>query len=249
MKPFLAAIRFLTIVPVPGDWGTAEADLARSVPYFPIVGLLLGLVSAGLAWGVCLAAPPMLAAVAILIVLMSFSGCLHLDGLSDTADGFLSSRCRDKILEIMHDSHAGAMGMVAIVVVLLAKFAALASLDRAAVWPAVLLTPLAGRCAMVVEMAVLPYARPNGLGAVFYRQRRWPAAVWAVLVLAAAGWVVLGPRGLAVCGASMAVALVLAGYAWRMIGGATGDTLGATCEIVEVVPALTLALWPLDAIR
>lgn len=248
MSSFLAAIRFLTIVPVPGTRGTAESDLARSLPWFPVVGLVLGVPSAGLAWGLTLVAPPMVAAAAILIVLMAWSGCLHLDGLSDTADGFLSSRSRDQILDIMHDSHAGAMGVVSIVVVLLAKFAALASLDRAAVWPVVLLTPLAGRSAMVLEMAVLPYARPNGLGAVFYRHRRWPAALWAVVVLAAVGWGVLGLRGLAAGGASMAVALALAAYAGRKIGGATGDTLGATCEIVEVVPALTLALWPLDII-
>lgn len=247
MSPLLATLRFLTIVPVPGNWGTAESDLARSLPYFPVVGLLLGLVCAGVAWGLSLVAPPMVAASAILVVLMAWSGCLHLDGLSDTADGFLSSRSRDRILEIMHDSHAGAMGMVAILIVLLTKFAALASLDRAAVWPAVLLTPLAGRSAMVVEMAVLPYARPTGLGAVFYRHRRWPAALWAVAVLASVGWGILGSRGLAACGGALVVTLVFAACAWRKIGGATGDTLGATCEIVEIVPALTLALWPLEA--
>ena len=111
-----------------------------------------------------------------------------------------------------------------------------------------LLTPLADRSALVVEMAALSSARPNGLVAVFYRRRRWPAALWAVVVLAAVGWGVLGPRGLAAGGASMAVTILLAAYTKRKIGGATGDTLGATCEIVEVVPALTLALWPLDII-
>ncbi len=62
MKQFLAAIRFLTILPLPGDWGAAESDLAGSVPFFPVVGLLLGGLAAALAWGLARIAPPMVAA-------------------------------------------------------------------------------------------------------------------------------------------------------------------------------------------
>ena len=183
MKQLLAALRFLTIVPIPGGWGTAEADLAGSVGWFPVVGLLLGGVAAAVAWGLSLAAPPLVGAAVVVIVLLSFSGCLHLDGLSDTADGFSSSRSRQRILEIMKDSHIGAMGVIAVVCVLMLKFAALASLPVARLWPAALLMPLAGRCALVLHMALLPCARPEGLGSIFYRRRpRW-AAVWAVAVL------------------------------------------------------------------
>jgi len=242
MKSLLAALRFLTIVPLPGVWGTAEEDLARSVPWFPLVGLLLGAIAAGLAWAVALVAPPPVAAAAMVVVLLSFSGCLHLDGLADTADGFLSSRPRERILEIMKDSHTGAMGVIAIVCVLLMKFASLAALNAAAIRPAVLLMPLAGRCAMVVHMAVLPYARSNGTAGIFFRHRpRW-SALWAAGVLAAAGWIVAGPRGLVAWAMCMALTLLLSAYADRKIGGATGDTLGAVCEIIETVPAVVLAL-------
>ena len=129
------------------------------------------------------------------------------------------------------------------------KFASLASLPADRLWPAVLLMPLAGRCAIVVHMALLPYARPSGLGTIFYRRRpRW-AALWAVGVLAAVAWGVLGSRGLIVWAACMAVTLVFSAYVYRKIGGATGDTFGAVCEIIEVVPALTLALGPLGGAR
>jgi adenosylcobinamide-GDP ribazoletransferase len=242
MKPLLAAIRFLTIVPVPGDWGTAEDDLARSVPWFPVVGLLLGAVAAALAWALSLAAPPMVIAAAMVVVLLAFSGCLHMDGLADTADGLLSSRPRERMLEIMKDSHTGAMGVIAIVCVLLVKFASLASLPAEGFWRAALLMPLAGRSAIVVQMAVLPYARPSGLGNVFYRRRPCLAAIWAAAVLAAAGWGVLGSKGLVIVAASIVAALVLSVYVYRKIGGATGDTFGAVCEIVEIVPALALAV-------
>ena len=170
MKPLFAAIRFLTILPIPGDWGTAEEDLARSVPWFPVIGLLLGAIAAAAAWGLSFVAPPMVTAAVVVVLLLSFSGCLHADGLADSADGMLSSRPRERILEIMKDSHTGAMGVIAIACVLLLKFAALASLPAERLWPAVLLMPLAGRCAIVVQMSLLPYARPDGLANVFYRR-------------------------------------------------------------------------------
>jgi adenosylcobinamide-GDP ribazoletransferase len=249
MKRLLAALRFLTIVPLPGSWGTAEEDLAGSVVWFPVVGLLLGVLAAAAAWALSLTAPPLVAAAAIVVILACFSGCLHLDGLSDTADGFFSSRSRERILEIMRDSHIGAMGVIAIVCVLLLKFAALASPLAAGLWPVVLLMPLAGRCALVLHIAMLPYARPEGLGNVFYRRRpRW-AAAWAALVLAAVGYGLLGIDGLAVWSVCMAATLLVSAYVYRKIGGATGDTLGAICEIIEVVPALALAMGPLNVVR
>lgn len=249
MKPLLAAIRFLTIMPIPGNWGTAEEDLARSVPWFPVLGLLLGSLVAAIAWALPYVAPPMLVAAIIVIVLLTFSGCLHLDGLADTADGFLSSRTRERILEIMKDSHTGAMGVIAIVCLLLLKFASLASLPAETLWPAVLLMPFAGRCAVVLQIALLPYARASGLGNIFYRRSSWLAAFWAVGLLAVvAGWLA-GSRGLIVWAACLAVTLTFSVYVYRKIGGATGDTFGAVCEIVEVVPALVLALGPFSGVR
>ncbi len=201
MKRLLAAIRFLTIVPLPGAWGTAEADLAGSVAFFPVVGLLLGVAAAAIAWGLAQRAPSLVAAAVLLIALMSFSGCLHLDGLSDTADGFFSCRDRQRMLEIMKDSHAGPMGLIAVVGVLLLKFAALGSLGPASLWPAVLLMPLAGRTAICVHVALLPSARPEGLGAIFRRDRHVAAALGAAVLLAAVACSVLGlRRGLVLCG-------------------------------------------------
>ena len=243
MKTFMAALRFLTVIPLPGAWGTAEEDLARSVPWFPVVGLLLGGFVALAAWGLGkLAVPPMVEALALVVLLLGVSGCLHLDGLSDTADGMLSARPRQEILEIMKDSHAGPMGVVAVVVVLLAKFACLASLPGALRWPAVLLMPLAGRAAIVVHLALLRNVRPRGLASVFAGRGHVAAAVGGLALLAAAAAVLFGLPGLVIWGACLAVALSAAGYVYRKIGGATGDTLGAVCEIVETVPALVLAV-------
>lgn len=250
MKRFLAALRFLTICPVPGSWGSAEEDLARSVPCFPLVGLLLGGLGAAAAWLLGrLNVPAMLASLALVVLLLGCSGCLHLDGLSDSADGLFSSRSRERMLEIMKDSHVGPMGLVAVLVVLLAKLSALYSMPAGLRWPAVLLMPLAGRVAIVVHLALLRYVRPGGRAAIFCHQRRWPAAVWALALLAAAGWGLFGLKGLAIGGVALAVMLVSAGYLKGKLGGITGDTLGAVCELLETVPAVTLAVWPLTLAR
>ena len=242
MKRFLAAVRFLTIVPVPGRWGSREEDLAGSTPCFPLVGLLLGTIAAALAWTIAPYTPPMLSALTVVVVLMGSSGCLHLDGLSDTADGVLSSRSRERMLEIMRDSHAGAMGVIAIVCVVLAKFAALASIHPSLLWRAALLMPLAGRAAIVLHMALLPYVRPEGLGKVFCRGRPWWSAVASVALLAAVGWIVLDGRGLAVAASTVGVALILGVYFHRKLGGTTGDTFGAVCELAEAAAAIVVAM-------
>ncbi|MSS73019.1 MAG: adenosylcobinamide-GDP ribazoletransferase [Candidatus Latescibacteria bacterium] len=217
-------------------------------PVYPVffpVGLLIGAVAAAWAWGLGRILPAWPVSVLTGIALVGASRGLHLDGLSDTADGFLSSRPRERILEIMRDSHVGAMGVVAIVCAVCLKVATLASLPDAVRWRAVLLMPVAGRCALVVSLAALPYARAaGGLGALFYRGRSRLDAVWAVLFSGLAGWVVAGLAGLVVFAISVVFTLLFAVYTYRKIGGATGDTLGAACELAEIVPALALCAWP-----
>lgn len=245
MSRLLAAIRFLTILPIPGSWGTSEAALGASVPAFPVVGLMLGAAAAGAGFGLQqIGAPPLLAAMLLVVLLIGFSGGLHMDGLSDTFDGFLSSRRRERILEIMKDSRIGAMGVIGVVGVIGVKVCAVASLKPDRVWPALLLMPLAGRCVMVWHMAILPYVRESGLGTVFYKRRPSLAAVWALAVLFAVAWFVLRWDGVIAAGACVIVALVMALWCWRKIGGATGDTFGAACEIVEAAVPVALAIWP-----
>jgi adenosylcobinamide-GDP ribazoletransferase len=130
----------------------------------------------------------------------------------------------------------------------LLKFAALASLDAQNLWPAALLMPLAGRVAMVVHMMLLPSVRPGGLGSIFCNPPR-AAAVWSAAVLGGVAVAMLHWRGIAIWAACIVVTLLLAAYCRRKIGGATGDTFGAVCEIVEIVPALFLAFSPLPAVR
>ncbi|MFB3926052.1 MAG: adenosylcobinamide-GDP ribazoletransferase [Syntrophales bacterium] len=243
MKAFFAALRFLTIVPLPEKWTGGEKGLERSVPFFPVVGLLIGIAAAlfdRLAGGIL---PPFPTSVLVIIVLIGSSGGLHMDGLADTADGFFSARPRETILQIMHDSRIGAMGVTAIVCVTALKIALVGSVPCDLRWKALFLMPLAGRCTLVLLITAMPYARPEGgLATVFRRRRSWLNALWAAALLALAGWFGAEWKGL-LAGLSSVAAMILFGiYTYRKIGGFTGDTLGAGCELIEIVPVMVFSI-------
>lgn len=232
-----AAFRFLTIFPLPGKCGTESEDLAGALGYFPLVGLVLALPAAAAAWLFWQFFPPLVAAVLLTFMLLSFSGALHLDGLADCADGFYSARDRSRTLEIMRDSRIGVMGVVAVVMLLLLKVALLASLQADQVVKAALLMPLYGRCAQVFMIFLLPYVRKEGgMGTIFYQNRSHRVLWLTLLFLLLAGFLVTGTAGVLSWLAMITVIFLFSRYCRRKIGGATGDTLGAASEIAEIIP-------------
>ncbi len=238
---FLAALRFLTIVPLSWRCEQDSRYFGAALAWFPVIGLLIGLTVAVLVSCLVPFFPPSIPAVAAIILLAGVSGCLHLDGLADSSDGLLSARSRERILEIMRDSHIGAMGVIAIVMVLLGKFAVLSSLDASLLMPTLVVMPLAGRCAIVLTMACLPYAREGeGLGRLFYSPSTRRIALWALVfpaaVLSLGGWRMV----LVVLAAVLATVLFFSLWCRNKIGGATGDTLGAVCELTELMVAVAM---------
>jgi adenosylcobinamide-GDP ribazoletransferase len=243
MKSLLAAIQFLTILPLPFRFQSGEKEMKQSIRFFPIIGLLLGGVLSLLAWCFSWLLAPLPASTCTVILMLAVSGCLHIDGLADTADGMLSSRPRERILEIMKDSRTGAMGVIAVVCIVILKIAALASAPPNLYLGAVFLMPLAGRCALVISSAILPYARPQGgLASAFNRPRRH-VLVATLLLLFIAAWPAMKGAGLAAAALTVFITLGFSLYCYRKIGGFTGDTLGAACEIAEILPALMAASW------
>lgn len=250
MRSFLAAFRFLTIIPIPGTLGTAEDDLVGCVPYIPIVGIIIGAIAGAAAFGLAQIAPPVITAIVLIVFLLKISGGLHMDGLADTADGFNSSRKRERILEIMRDSRIGPMGASAMCCVFFMKFAGLASANTPALWRIVALMPIAGRCLIVLQLAALPYARTDGLAQVFYRKPHRLHAVFATIILAAAAFLLLNWRGLILAAACLIVTVAFCLQARRKINGATGDTFGALCELGETTVALLApVLFAIDTHR
>ena len=243
MRYLVAAIQFLTIAPVPSSFTCGEKELKRSVLFFPVVGLMIGGLLALLDVGILRVFPPLLASAIMIVLMMAVSGCFHMDGLADTADGFLSARPKERILEIMKDSRIGAMGVVAVVSVIVLKIAALASIPGRRHWLIIFLMPFAGRCALVLGMATASYARTQGGLVSAFGKPHWLVTALALLSLAAISWGVMGILGLVAVGLAMISTVLLSFWCKRKIGGFTGDTLGAACEVAEMIPALIAASW------
>lgn len=242
MKRFLAAIQFLTILPLPAALAPDGGALGRSLPFFPLVGLAIGAAAAGIDWGLWHLLPLGVTSVLTVILLIAASGALHLDGLADAADGLFSARPRERALEIMRDSRTGPMGVAAIVAVIALKIALLTALTGPGRWWVLLLMPVAGRCALLIHLALLPYARPEGgLADLFHRNRSQGHALGALLFLLALGSLTGGFAGFLAAAVAALAALLLAAYFQRRLGGLTGDTLGAACELTELAPALAAA--------
>lgn len=249
---FVAAMLFLTVLPVPFRARGVQDEEGRPDPivgsgYFPLVGFLLALLLAlwSLFLNVSLRLPALVLAVLLLIAQILLTGGLHLDGLMDSCDGLFSSVSRERKLEIMRDSRVGSFGVLGGVCTLLFKLAAFATLAELGTFqlPLALLMvlPLA-RWAMVLVVYIFPSARVSGLGSVFRHTVTTPRLVLAalialIIVLATGFWVGL----LALIGGTLA-ALAVGVWATRMLGGLTGDVYGAIEEVAEMAALLVLVL-------
>jgi adenosylcobinamide-GDP ribazoletransferase len=231
-----SALGFLTVV-----GGAAPPD-RRAPAWFGPVGAALGLAVGGAWWVAGELWPPLVAAVLALAVDAALTGMLHFDGLADSADGLLPPLDRGRRLEVMATPEIGAFGVMALALVVLARVAALGALEPDPLLVAGLWT--ASRAAMAVALAWLPYARAGGGAASGFRSGS-PAPALAALAVGCVvvawsfdgGWgpgVLVAASGLAGFGAVVA-------FAWRRLGGYTGDVLGAAGLIAETVGLVVAA--------
>ncbi len=237
---FIEAVRFLTIIPLPGLPPMNEQSVARAIPWFPAVGLVIG----GTLVAVDTLARPLwgdLTAAALVVATWGImTGGLHLDGVSDTFDAVMSWRSRERKLEIMKDSRIGAMGALALIVVLLLKVVLIAGASPT--WPALLLAPVLGRWADCYGIYCFPPAREGGLGRTFNAHVRQRDLWWSSVMTAACALLCAGIAGLIAVGLALVVAHLLARWWVRDLGGLTGDTYGALCELGEVVALAALSV-------
>jgi adenosylcobinamide-GDP ribazoletransferase len=229
------ALAFLTRLPVRERPAWRDADLAASVPLFPVVGALIGVAgSIGYALAVWLGLPPWPAATIALATTIWLTGALHEDGLADFADGCGGGRTREDKLRIMRDPRVGSYGAIALILALLARAGALAALAAPwAVGAALVAAGAVSRAALPAVMASLPNARADGLAAGAGRPHPLRAAA-AVVVAALIAIVLLGQAAPAAVLAGVAGALAVALLARRQIGGYTGDVLGAVQQLAEI---------------
>lgn len=235
---FLCAVQFLTLIPVRFAEMPDSRVQASGLLCYPLVGGLIGLVLMLLAFLVQ-GLPSGLAAALVLAAWAGISGGLHLDGLADSADGWLGGLgSRERTLEIMKDPHLGASGALVLILVLLLKWSALdALLEAGLFWP-LLLAPLAGRSAALLLLATTPYARPSGIAETMLpelkRHHALGTCVAVVLVLAAFDPFL--PLILLLVGVGLRYLML------RRLGGTTGDTAGATIELIETLLLLVIII-------
>ncbi len=231
------ALTFLTKLPWPWRGPADAAALARSMFWFPWVGAVLGLIFWGAWAGFAKILPGPAAAALLLVLTVWVTGGLHLDGLADTADGLGGSRTPAECLRIMKDSRLGAFGVLSLILTLLLKFSLFLSLAApTGGTKALLLYPVISRWGMVLLAYLSPYARPEGgLGQAMTLGVSPRVLAGASLSAGALSWVILGAPGLALLVAAGALVWLGSLYFQRRLGGITGDVLGATNEILEVL--------------
>ena len=232
----LAGVGLLTRLPAPVDPGRAAARGAAAAWAWPVAGAIVG--AAGALAGsmaLWLGVPLGIAAAVVLACQMVVTGALHEDGLADSADGLWGGWDKARRLAIMKDSHIGTYGVLALLIVTLMRWTALTVvLGHGAQWWVLIAAGALSRAPMAVLMAALPNARGSGLSQSVGRPGRAVAGRGVLLALAVGTLCLhLGvvPAALAVAGVCVAVALI----ARAKIGGQTGDILGASQQLAEVV--------------
>ena len=241
---FLAALGFLTSIPV-GKRAMEGKSLAGSAVYFPLVGLVLGFILAGVDYGLGRVLPNPLTSAITVTVLVLLTGALHFEGFIDSCDGLFGGHTRERRLEIMRTKNVGAYAVAGGALLLIIKFAAISSLSHESTrfW-VIVIFPMLSRWGMMLALSVFPYAREQGLGTAFR------GVGFALVIIAAAVTLILagvfaGLAGALLFALATIVAMLISLWVTKLLGGLTGDTYGAINEVTEVfVLIIAVAIVP-----
>jgi adenosylcobinamide-GDP ribazoletransferase len=240
MSAFFAALQFLTVFPRPRRMEYSADETGAAAIFFPLIGLLLGLILAAVNVVLEPFATAALASVALVAMLALLTRGLHLDGLGDTFDGLGAGGDRERMLSIMQDSHTGAFGLIAIVLVLVFKVHAIEMIEGER-WRALLAAPVLGRWAMVLLGYRSQAAKP-GLGSTLINQLESKHLLCATVIAAALLGAILRGSGIIVMVWITLFTLAAREFFHRRLGGVTGDTFGAVGELSETSVFVFLAL-------
>ncbi len=243
MKTFLQAFSFLTILPVGHPSLSEGKELARSMAFFPLVGLIIGLI---LTLGYYLFSFLFSGALILWLTigLLAFlTRGLHLDGFADTIDGLGSGGPREKILEVMRDSRIGAFGVIGLILLIGAKYFALDQIPRTTIPYALILMAVTGRNAMVLVCYRSPYARlEGGLAKPFTENLGAREIILSLATAFGIALCVMGTHGVAVFIGIGLFSLVYRYFFIKKLGGVTGDILGGANELAELLCLLLVVI-------
>jgi adenosylcobinamide-GDP ribazoletransferase len=237
-RALLVAVQFLTRVPVPAMPAPTDDDLSRAALYYPAVGLLIGIIFAVIA-SLLNASEALLVSALLLVLWITITGALHLDGLADSADAWMGGLGNlQKTHTILKDPLVGTAGMVAVICIILIKYSALYALIKQQHYFIIMLAPVLGRAMILLLFTSTDYIRKQGLASGVIKGLNERAAVIGLIpVLLIAAW--FSFIGLLV---SLLVFIGLRKMMISRLGGCTGDTAGASVEIIEAAWLCAAAL-------
>jgi adenosylcobinamide-GDP ribazoletransferase len=243
VKNFIQAISFLTILPVGHPSLSEEKQLARAMAYFPLVGLMIGLILALGYYLLSFFLPRALVLWISIGLLALLTRGLHLDGFADTMDGLGSGGPKEKILEVMRDSRIGAFGVMGLILLIGAKYLALDQIPNLSIPFTLILMAVIGRNAMVLVCYRSPYARSEGgLAKPFAENLSAREVLISSALTFGIAFLLIGVKGIAI---SLGIGLFSLGYRYffiKKLGGVTGDVLGAANELAELLCLLLLII-------
>ena len=250
------ALTFLTAIPIPTA-APRPGDLGRAAAWFPLVGLVIGVLLSLAYWLLARLFGTALAAALVVALWAALTGGLHLDGLADCGDGLLATTTPDRRLEIMRDPRLGAFGVLSLVLFVLLKVLVVAALASSPLWQAALPTltwdwrallpfgpliiaPVLARW-LILLAARQPSARPGGMGHDFAAGLT-PRTLLLAALLPGLLVVLAGPRAVVAALLAHLVAVAVIRTAQARLGGLTGDVLGLVVELAELTVLLTYAV-------
>jgi adenosylcobinamide-GDP ribazoletransferase len=233
MKRFILMLQFLTRIPININLQVDEDDFFKGVIFFPLVGLIIGMFVVIAYYVGTRVSSKLLGAVFAIVIEIFITGGLHLDGLADSFDGIYSNRPKDRVLEIMKDSRLGTNGALAIFCILILKIALISGIEIVYAYPILLLMPVFSRLNIVFASRIAKPARPQGMGNLFIGRVNTKEFILALIIAIIPSLIFLR--------ISISIGILLIFALWYVrhitgrIDGMTGDTLGALCELSEVV--------------
>ncbi len=234
MKSLIFALRFLTVIPFSFRHDTEKNIISDSMLFFPVIGLLIGIILASICSLLNNLVPDLLLSIIIILILVIITGGLHLDGLADTIDGFYAGNNKESILRIMRDSHIGTMGVLALITVILLKIGFLLSLTGDIRLKTLIIMPVISRWSIFMTIFFFKYARSEGKAESFFVNLKWIKLLIATAITLGIVYFMFELKGILLLSVIVVVALIGGIMTTKKIGGVTGDTLGALCEINEV---------------
>ena len=240
LAALLIALEFITPLRLRAVRTWDDRSFGRALGWYPAIGLLIGLLLALVDSLLGELLPRGVVSAVLIAVLAVISAGLHLDGVADTADGMALQGDRAQRLGVMSAGNVGPAGVMALVIVLLVQWSALAALDGEIRTAGLVLAPALARWSVAPIVVLFPPARPRGLGYAL-RQGAWPlAAPLSAAIAFAAAFALFGAGGLILPLVAFAGALILSAAAARMLDGVTGDTHGAAIEIAQATTLIAL---------